>query len=321
MADNRVALVGLGDIGITAHLPALMRNPDVTVAAVADPVPARRDAVVGVTALPDLDAVLADDTIGAVVLATPPWVTTELAAIALRVGRFVLAEKPIAVSVAAAEPLRSADYLGRLQVGLTYRHDPAMERLRGWVTSGRLGGRLLCRAHIYDERRNPADAEHAARILADLRHGPPVMHEGSHVFDWLAYLFGGPPLSIEDAWALRTADVVNVNGARLTYPGGVTALTEFGWWTDRLPRCELSILGDRGYAVLDCSTFSLTLDSADGRETVEFPGDRMDRCFDRQLARFVDLITGRTDRAVPGFDEGLAALRVSEQVAAASGKE
>lgn len=309
----RIALVGLGDIGLTAHLPALLRNPEVTVTAVADPVEQNRRAALQF--VPDaveaghLDGVL--PCCDAVVLATPPWVTTTLAAQALPT-HYVLAEKPIATAVANAHPLHSAEHLERLQVGLTYRHDPAMERLHDWICDRRLGERLLCRAHIYDEQRNPADPEHAARILGDLEHGPPVMHEGSHVFDWLAYLFG-PVEEIADAWAMRTGDVVNVNGARLEYDG-VTALVEFGWWTDRLPRCELSVLGDRGYAVLDGSTFRLTLDTAAGRETVEFPGDRMARCFDRQLARFVDLISRRTDRAVPGFEEGLAALRTSEQV-------
>lgn len=309
----RIALVGLGDIGLNAHLPALLRNPDVVVTAVADPVAENRRAaslvVPDAAAAEDLDGVLPH--CDAVVLATPPWVTTTLAAQALAT-HYVLAEKPIAVSVAATDPLQSVEHLERLQIGLTYRHDPAMERLHDWIHRGRLGDRLLCRAHIYDEQRNPADELHAARILGDLEYGPPVTHEGSHVFDWLAYLFG-PVREVADAWAMRTADVVNINGARLEY-GEVTALVEFGWWTDRLPRCELSVLGDRGYAVLDGATFRLTVDTATGTETVEFPGERMARCFDRQLARFVDLISRRTDRAVPGFEEGLAALRTSEQV-------
>jgi predicted dehydrogenase len=321
---SRVALVGLGDIGTTAHLPALLDNPDVTVAAVADPDQKRRagalDLVPAANAYESLDEVLADESIVAVVLATPPWVTTSLTVQALQAGRYVLAEKPIASSVAAAGPLGaiSPPLRSRLQVGLTYRHDPALEQLRSWIVERRLGHRLLCRAHIYDEQRNRADSAHTARILGDLQHGSPVMHEGSHVFDWLSYLFGGPPTSVDDAWALRTdpaASVPNINGARLTYPGGTTAVTEFGWWTDRLPPCELSILGDRGYAVLDGGTFALTLQTAAGTEHVDFPGDRMTRCFTRQLGRFVELITGRIEQGMPGFDEGLASLLVSEQVA------
>ena len=36
-----VALVGLGDIGVGAHLPALLRHPEIEVAALVDPEPGR----------------------------------------------------------------------------------------------------------------------------------------------------------------------------------------------------------------------------------------------------------------------------------------
>ncbi|HVX45095.1 MAG TPA: Gfo/Idh/MocA family oxidoreductase [Mycobacteriales bacterium] len=303
-----IALVGLGDIGVTAHLPALQRNPDVHVAALVDPVASRRDAVAGLA--PTFGSVEeVPDDVRAIVLATPPWVTTSLAASQLRAGRFVLAEKPIATSVAAAEPLLHAP-TDRLQVGLTYRHDPALEALRSWIAEQ--PGPLLIRAHIYDERRDPADGELMERIRADLEHGPPVMHEGSHVFDWLTFLLGSGPDAIEDAWALRTGDLVNLGGARLSYPGGHVALVEFGWWTAELPRCELSVLADSGYALLDGFSFDLRLSG----ELVRFPGERMARCFDRQLERFVELVRG--GRAVPGFSDGLTALQISESVAAAA---
>lgn len=303
----RMALVGLGDIGLSAHLPAMVRSPDVTVAAVVDPDPDRRR-IDGIPAYADLRD-LPDD-IPAVVLATPPWVTTD--AIVSLAGRFVLAEKPVATSTAAAEPLTRIDG-ARVQVGMTYRHDPAMVQLREWIDDGVLGDRLVVRAHIYDERRH--DPNHTARIRATLEHGLPVLHEGSHFFDWLSYLLGGEP-KIDDAWSVRTADVRNLTGARLSYPGGHLALVECGWLTAALPPCELSVLGDRGYAVLDCRTFALRLSTADGERSVEFPGERTQRCFDRQLARFVELVQGKSG-ASPSLADGLAALRISERVAQA----
>ena len=95
----QVALVGLGDIGLGAHLPALRRHPDVDVAAVVDPV-AERALATGLESV-DLADVLASD-LTAVVLATPPWVTPDLAVRCLQAGKYVLAEKPVATSVAAA---------------------------------------------------------------------------------------------------------------------------------------------------------------------------------------------------------------------------
>lgn len=310
----RLVLVGLGDIGVKAHLPALRRNERVQLVAGVDPDPARRAAVGDLPTVADVGEL--DEQPDGYVLATPPWVTTDLAARLLGDGHFVLAEKPLGVSTAALQPLRDLPDRRRLQVGLTYRHDPAIERLRDWIEHGPLDGPLLVRAHVYDERRDPGDQEHEQRIRKTLEHGSPVMHEGSHVFDWLAYLLQETP-EIQDAWSLETDETFkhpNLVGARLGY-GDTTVLTEFGWLTDALPRCELTFVGQRAHAHLDGFTFELTLRTANKTETFDDPGDRTERCFDRQLDRFLDLIAGQTDRAMPGWSEGLASLELSEQVA------
>lgn len=318
----RVALVGLGAIGRGAHLPALSRNPSVELAMLVDPDAERQQLAAhqapGIATAANVDDVLADETIRAIVLATPPWATTSLARRLLSAGRYVLAEKPIAPSLAEADPLRElgAATLARLQIGLTYRHDPAMRQLRDWISGGRLGSPLLVRAHVYDERHDRDDAEHTARIVETLAHGSPAIHEGAHVFDWLRYLLGDP-LHVDDAWGIRTvADLPapNLTGARITYPGGTVAMVEFGWLTDQLPRCELSFLGSRGHALLDGSNFALTLHTADGTERAEFPGERITRSFDRQLAAFVDLVSGRTSAGEPGLDDALASLRIGEEM-------
>lgn len=322
------ALVGLGDIGISAHLPALLRHPAVALRVLVDPDRHRRDFAATVvtragrdtTTVDDVEAVLADPEIRAVVLATPPWVTTRLATRLLTDGRYVLAEKPVAVSSSAAAPLLalSGPQRARLQVGLTYRHDPAMHQLRSWIEDGVLGSPLLVRAHIYDEAHDPADPGHTARIRATLAHGTPAIHEGAHVFDWLRYLLGDP-VDVADAWAMRTdpdLPAANLTGARISYPGGTLALVEFGWLTHRLPRCELSFLGPRAHALLDGFSFRLILQTRDSDREVSYPGERAARCFDRQLDRFVDLVTGRSSQGDPGLDDGLASLRTGERLEA-----
>jgi myo-inositol 2-dehydrogenase / D-chiro-inositol 1-dehydrogenase len=320
----RVALVGLGEIGLGAHLPALRRHPEVELAALADP-SAQRRLLAATEAVPVVDGlaeVLADESIPAVVLATPPWVTPSLAVQALHAGRYVLIEKPVASSTAAAGAYDAlgADELARIQVGLTYRHDPAIQRLRAWLDDGLLGEPLLVRAHIYDERRDPADPAHTERIRSTLEHGPPVVHEGAHVFDWLSYLLGGEPAKLDDAWALRTDPDLpgnNLIGARLRYPRGAIALVEFGWFTDALPSGQISVLGPRGHALLDGRTFRLELSTVDGTRTVEPVGERTARCFDLQTQRFVELVNGGRIRPEPDLADGLAALAVAEQIATA----
>jgi myo-inositol 2-dehydrogenase/D-chiro-inositol 1-dehydrogenase len=317
MTEVNLALVGIGDIATTAHLPALRRQSRAKLVAVVDPDPARLAAVPDVPGYADLVELPSD--VDGVILATPPWVTTGLIVRAAEAGKYVLAEKPVATSVTAAMPLveLSDELAARVQVGLTYRHDPAMELLRSWISTDRLGNPLLVRAHIYDERRDPTDPAHEERLTATLAHGTPVLHEGAHVFDWLSYLLGGPPEELADAWSVRTSPKLpadNLIGARLRYPDSAMAVVEFGWLTEALPPCELSVLGDRAHAVLDLRTFDLRLDTGDALDTVDFPGDRVERCFDRQLDRFIDLITGAGGPS-PNLADGIAALETSERVA------
>jgi myo-inositol 2-dehydrogenase / D-chiro-inositol 1-dehydrogenase len=349
----RVALVGLGDIGVGAHLPALRLRDDVEVAALVDPDAERRAAAVASLArapsfsfvagereerpagaplaaaeaaplVADALADALDAGVEAVVLATPPWATVELAETALGAGCFVLAEKPIATSVAAAAPLAALppEHLARLQVGLTYRHDPALERLAAWIADGRLGERpLLVRAHVYDERRVDGDAEHAARVAAALRHGSPMLHDGAHLMDWLAVLLGDGA-EVDDAWAARLdadAPTPHLTGARLRWPDGTLAVVEVGWWLRQLPRCELEVLGERGRALLDLRTFSLRGWFGDEIEDVVFEGDRIPRAFAIQLERFVAVCRGARPAAVPGLREALTSLGLSERVETAAG--
>lgn len=314
----RVALVGLGEIGLSAHLPALRRHPAVEVVRLVDPDPRRREiaAVQGIPADAELDPRALDG----VVLATPPWVTPELAVRCTQAGLFVLAEKPVATSVDSAGIYDQLDdeQRRRIQIGLTYRHDPAIQQLKTWIDDGTLGTPLLVRAHVYDEAHDAGDDEHARRITTTLEHGTPVVHEGAHIFDWLRHLLGGRPESLDDAWSSRSRPelpAANLVGARLSYPGGHRALVEFGWFTTALPRCELTFLGDRGLATLDGFTFDLSLSTAAGDRAITFPGDRTSRCFDLQVQRFVELYDGTRKAGVPSLDDGIAALRTAQLVA------
>jgi predicted dehydrogenase len=322
-----VALVGLGDIGLRAHLPALLNEPRVSMTMLAD-VDDERVAhaaglVDGLRATTAVDDVLADPGVDAVVLATPPWVTSRLARRALEAGKYVLAEKPLAptlADVAGIAELPQAQE--RLQIGLTYRHHPSVERLRELVHEGTLGTPLLIQASVCDERADPlGDPDGFARRLRSLEHNPPVVSDGVHACDRLNYVLGTGPVAVR-GWSLRsdrTYATANVNGAVLEYEDGTLVRLEVIWLYPVLPPSQFVVTGPRGRAVLDPPTFALTIELADGTvEELAPPGPKTEVCFALQLERFVGHCLAGT-RPVPGLDEAISSLALAQRIAESAG--
>ena len=323
-APLRIGLVGLGEIALRAHLPALEREPRVALVAVADSDPQRLAAAPpGVRTTTDTARVLTDPELDAVIVATPPAATAALVREALEAGKWVLAEKPLALSVAETGEVREAPRAAeRLQIGLTYRHHPAVERLRELIAADALGRPLLIQAAICDE---PANAEQDgrgyARRLRSLERLAPVVSDGVHVCDRLSYLLGEAPVDVV-GWSLRTDPgyaTANVNGGVLTYADGTLAVVEVVWLTPVLPQSRFVVTGPKGLATLEPPTFRLTVELADGTtETHEPPGDKTETCFTLQLERFVDaVLAGRPP--VPGLDDAIGSLELAERIARAAG--
>jgi myo-inositol 2-dehydrogenase/D-chiro-inositol 1-dehydrogenase len=321
----RLGLVGLGDIALRAHLPAIAANSRTELVAVAevDPARLRSAAPSSVRTTADPEEIFADLEIDAVVIATPAAATVELVRAALGAGKYVLAEKPIAPTAAAAASLRDVPGAAdRLQIGLTYRHHPAIDRLQELIAAGELGHPLLIQAAICDERADPeGDPQGYERRLRSLERMAPMVSDGVHACDRLNLLLGAPPVSVS-GWSLSTDARYaspNVNGGVLTYDDGTVARLEVVWLTPVLPPSQFIVTGPLGCATLDPPTFGLTIELANGRvERLDPPGDKTEVCFALQLERFVTACTSGT-AAVPGFDEALASLALAERIAEAAG--
>jgi predicted dehydrogenase len=140
----RIAVVGLGYWG-----PNLVRNlQEVEGAEVAWICDSRRERLepltrrypaVGHTL--SYDDVLADPSVDAVAIATPVSTHFSLAAAALRAGKHVFVEKPLAASsTEAADLVRLADDRGLvLMPGHTFLYSPPVTMIRDLITAGTLG--------------------------------------------------------------------------------------------------------------------------------------------------------------------------------------
>jgi predicted dehydrogenase len=204
--ELRLGIVGAGRIAQVAHLPAATKADRVRLVAICDPSPllahgvAQRYDVPGYT---DLERLLASG-VDAVVVATPDRTHLPLAERALRAGKHVLVEKPLADTVANAERLaRIAAGSGcKLQVGAMKRHDPGIEYAKlalqriGRVASAQAWYRVMSAlrrpiertvfpATLVDEQVRQVEAGFKADRERYL-----LRTHGAHLFDGLSLLAG-----------------------------------------------------------------------------------------------------------------------------------
>jgi predicted dehydrogenase len=141
----RVAVVGCGWWSTFAHLPALTRNPDAEVVALADPNLANRAAAAAEFGVPrqfdDIEELLVEVEVDAVVVAVPHNQHYRCAKIALEHGVHVLLEKPMVIDVGEARELVTLSRRKQLEliVGYPWNYNAQTLQLREAIAAGRLG--------------------------------------------------------------------------------------------------------------------------------------------------------------------------------------
>lgn len=245
MSDRpvRIAVVGLGYWG-----PNLVRNlneiPDAEVAWVCDldealiaRVRGRYPAVAGTTSFED---VLADGTVEGVVIATPVSTHAPLAAQALRAGKHVFVEKPLAGSAAdAADLVELAAETGlTLMPGHTFLYSPPVTYSRERIRSGDLGDVYF----ISTSRVNLGLHQPDASVVWDL-----APHDFSILRYWLGELPHTASAMSRSCIFEGTPDVAFIN---LEFPSGTVAHVELSWLAPSKLR-RTAVVGSRKMLVYD----------------------------------------------------------------------
>jgi predicted dehydrogenase len=239
----RAAVVGLGYWG-----PNLVRNlhelPGAEVAAVCD---ARADRLTSITdrypairGVQDLDEVLEDDTIDAVVVATPVSTHHALAEQALLAGKHVFVEKPLAASGAeAASLVETAAREGLvLMPGHTFLYSPPVDTIRGLIAAGELGDIYFVSSSRVNLGLHQADVS----VVWDL---------GPHDFSILRYWLGETPSRVSAmSRGCILPNVPDVTFVNMEYPSGAVAHVELSWLAPSKLR-RTTVVGSRKMAVYD----------------------------------------------------------------------
>jgi len=201
----------------------------------------RQAAQFGVRAL-DWNGILASPDLTAVVIAAPAAMHARLAMEALRAGKHVFVEKPLAIDVAEADALcREAKRRGLvLMVGHLLQYHPAFLRLKTLVLDGTLG-RIN---YIYSNRLNLGKFRSEENILWSF---------APHDISMILSLAGHEPVSVSAVGANFLNDrIADVTTTHMAFADGMRAHV-FVSWLHPFKEQKLIVVGDRGMAVFDDS--------------------------------------------------------------------
>ncbi|MBT3346524.1 MAG: Gfo/Idh/MocA family oxidoreductase [Gemmatimonadetes bacterium] len=241
MDQATFGIIGVGGIAQSQHLPNMTRAPHVRLKTLCDlneDLLGQMQQKYGVSeTTTDYQQLLADDEIDAVVVATKEDAQADLAAAALRAGKHVYVEKPLADTVAKVEQVVAAQAAsGKFAaVGFNRRMAPAYRKAMEVITAD--GGARNIHYRISDEYWSWG---------ANLPPGHRVIHEICHIFDLMRYFTQADPISIYCVDS-RPDDEIFV----IKFPGCVASITDSGYVTMDLPKERLEIVAELGAVVVE----------------------------------------------------------------------
>jgi predicted dehydrogenase len=246
----RVGMVGVGGIGRDQHLPAWARVPFAEIAGIADTSDdALRKAgamVPQARTFRDWKELVTRDDVDVIDICTPNALHAPIGVAALRSGKHVLCEKPLATSAAEVRALRdAAQDNGRLVMAAqNLRFEPASRQLKALSESGILGEVYYARAQWLRRRMLPPRSSFIEKRLSG---GGAALDIGVHVLD-LAYWFMGAPepvsvTAVVDAklaqrddlsgawgnWDRSRLDVEDFAAAFIRFANGAALTLEVSW--------------------------------------------------------------------------------------------
>ncbi|MDT0465146.1 Gfo/Idh/MocA family protein [Streptomyces gibsoniae] len=223
-ADFGLALIGCGGFGAYV-LDAVRDIPGLRIVVCADPDRDRAAALAerhSATVCASVAEAVAHPGVDVVVLATPPAAHADAAVQALRAGKHVFCEKPIAVSLEeAARVKEEADRSpGVFVVDHVLRYNPVLRLLQ------RLGGEGLLdplRRFAFENDASDEDLGPDHWFWDPAHSGGIHIEHGVHFFDAAAALMGSDPVTVQGTAVRRDGGPVDIVVATATHPGGAVA--------------------------------------------------------------------------------------------------
>ena len=281
----KVGVIGTGGIS-GVHLGGYSRNPDVEIYALCDinekNLAKRAEEYKVSRTFTDYREMLALKELDAVSVCTWNSAHAECAIAALRAGKHVLCEKPMALNTAQAQEMeKAAKENGKLlMIGFVRRFGNDCAVLKDFIDSGSFGEIYYAKAQ-YLRRKGCPGGWFGDKSRSG---GGPLIDLGVHVIDLCRYLMGGPqPVSVYGATFNKLGDRRHIKDAR-GYSSTVVSKDDI---FDVEDMATALIRFDNGAVLSVEASFSLNIEKDVGN--IELFGTRAGCKLDPELTIFTDM--------------------------------
>lgn len=254
----RFALIGAGAIGAVHARLIEALGDEAVLAAVVDQNLDRAGKLVseyGGTAYATAAEAYAGEEIDAVGICLPSALHADVAVEALRAGKHVIVEKPVDITLAAADRLIEAQRETGLTVSVISqrRFQPPVAQIRAAIDSGALGRVTSGIAEsAFFRPQSYYDGDDWRGTLA-IDGGGALMNQGIHALDLLVWMLGRPVQVSAQTGRLahEGIEVEDLAGASIVFESGAIGLMLASTAAYPGRPVRLTIHGDQGTAVLD----------------------------------------------------------------------
>ena len=308
---TRVALIGAGAFARQTLLPLLVKHPDVSLRAIvggssgAGLQEARRYGADVYTT--DPRQVLDDPAVDAVVIATRHHLHAPLALEAVRRGKAVFVEKPLALTEEACRTVARAvaDSDALLTVGFNRRYSPLARAARD-ALAGTAGPAMA----VYRVNAGPLPADHW--LLDPEEGGGRIVGEACHFFDFLCWLLGEEPASVHATAPAGLNGPPQELAATLRFSGGsVGTILYAASGHSAVPKERVEVFKGGRSVVLD-DFRHLSVDGSKSRAWADAKG------YEAEIAGFLQAVRGEASLGVTVMDGLRATLLCLRALASAT---
>jgi predicted dehydrogenase len=243
-------VIGIGDITRKRVIPAILAEPRSRLYGIVTRDPAKA-APYGCRAWTALEEALGDPAVEAVYVASPVFLHAPQTIAALRAGKHVLCEKPVALNYGQACSMVAAARESGRTLGIAYyrRRYPKLQRARQLLEQGAIGRPVLAEINCHDWF-NDEDGRRSWLLDPEQSGGGPLYDIASHRIDVLNFLFGRPAaVSAHRANLVHQNPVEDCATLLIEYESGVRGIVDVRWHS-RVARDEFRIVGTEGAMLL-----------------------------------------------------------------------